>query len=115
VTIRPTSGDAGVENDRIVSQILFSRSSVKRERIYWVENEWNRFGEGRSDRIAFDDIHVRNGGGWVVRARRRGALGGAGKGRYIKNKMAGLCSSNRRAVDNLLYRPIKSVLTVKSR
>lgn len=34
VTIRPTSGDAGVENDRIVFQILFSRSSVKRERIY---------------------------------------------------------------------------------
>lgn len=33
VTIRPTSGDAGAENDRIVFQILFSRSSVKRESI----------------------------------------------------------------------------------
>lgn len=75
MTIRPTSGDAGVEDDRRVFQILFSRSSIKRERIYQ-KNEWKRTGEERSDRIAFDDLRVRNGGGWVVRARRRGVLGG---------------------------------------
>lgn len=40
----------------------------------------------RSDRIAFDDIHVRNGGGWVVRARRRGALGRLGKEGICKIK-----------------------------
>ena len=88
MTIRPTSGDAGVENDRIVFQNLFSRSSVKRESMFPKKRmKWNL----GANRIEMYSILGRNRWGWL------GSKGASQKRPVQKdggiNKKAGLCST----------------------